>query len=451
LDDTSTPRPRSVDSPTFARIRALAVPAILANAAVPLLGLVDTAVIARVGEASDLGAVGLGALVFNSLYWSLGFLRMSTTGLVAQAWGASDEQAALVIVRAMLLAVVAGLAVWLLRAPLGELALTLLEPSPEVSSPLSAYIEARMWGAPGTLFTFVVSGALIGLGRMRALLALQLTLNGLNLAFDLFFVLGLGWKVQGLAYGTALAETLAALASAAVLARLDISFRSLWQRRQVLFERSALSGLWRVNGNLFVRTLALLTGFAWFSRQGAQLGDVVLASNHLLQQLVAFCAFFLDGIAFVAESFVGQAWGARDRGLFVLAVKRTSVVAAAVGVALSSLVWLLGAPLLGLLAPLPEVYATALHYLPFAAGYVLVAVAAWQLDGIFIGATCGRQLRDAALLSLGAFLLAANLLEARFGNAGLWTAMLVYVAARGATLAMFIPRLLAELTPPSAR
>jgi multidrug resistance protein, MATE family len=439
------------DSPTYRRIRALAVPAILANAAVPTLGLVDTAIIARVGDAAALGAVALGAFFFNCLYWALGFLRMSTTGLVAQARGAgNDDDAALVLGRAAALGLLLGFVALVLQVPFAKLSLFLLDPSPQVTEQVEVYIAARMWGAPATLFASAASGALIGLGRMRALLVVQVAMNGLNLAFNLCFVFGLGWGVRGLGFGTALAETCAAVLSAWVIAR-SFSFRALWSRRKAVLDLRALSALVRVNGHLLLRTLALLLGFAWFSRQGAQLGDDVLASNHVVQQLISFCAFFLDGIAFVAEAFVGQAFGARDRGLFLRAVRRTSVVAACAGFLLSLSLLVSGTALVQMLTPLENVRALATANIPIAAAYVLVAVVAWQLDGIFIGATRGRELRDASLLSLALFLVAGYVLEGAYGNQGLWTAMLLYAGLRGATLAAFFPRLLQAVSSTPAK
>lgn len=439
--------PPSQSAPSYRLILALAWPAILANAAVPLLGLADTAVIGRVGQAHDLGAVALGALVFNCIYWGLGFLRMSTTGLVAQAHGARrPSDVVLVVGRALPFALLLGVVIVLLQGPLNEGALSLLGASDAVNAVVRDYVGARIWGAPATLLTMVVSGCLIGLGRMRALLALQLFLNGSNLALNLVFVLSFDLGVQGLGIGTALAEWSAFLLGFWLLGRAGVPARAVLAQRSALADRSEWLRLFSVNGHIFVRTLAMLIGFGWFSRQGAGMGDGVLAGNHVLQQLISFSAFFLDGVAFVAESLVGAAFGARDRAYFVRVVKRTSLVALGFGAGLAASILGLGPRSIDGLATIPEVRAVAFAHLPFAAAYVLLAIAAWQLDGIFIGATASRELRNASLVSLGVFLVIGNWLAAAHGNAGLWAAMLCYAALRGLTLMAYYPRLLRKVT-----
>lgn len=426
---------------TYRAILQQAWPAILASAAVPLLGFVDTAIVSYVGGDVDLGAVALSTLIFNSLYWALGFLRMSTTALVAQEYGAGRvEEVWRVVARALGLGVVLGLVLMLVRTPLTRVFLAALDPNGAVAAVATGYVHTRIFGAPAVLVQYAVSGALIGVGRTRALLVIQLSMNVVNVLGNLFFVWGLGghWRgVEGIAAGTLCAEWSSAIVGVWILMQARDAPRSrawLSDAKTWFWDAVAWRGVLGVNFNIFLRTLALLTGFAWFTRSGAQLGEQTLAGNHLLQQVVSFSAFFLDGVAFVAESLVGQAIGARDRTQFSLAVKRTSLVALGFAAMLAALVLVLGPSVVTALAPSERVRDIALSHLPLAALYVLVGVVPWQLDGIFIGGARGVALRNAAVVSLVVFWGVAVWWTALAGNTGLWWAMIVYIAMRGVTL-----------------
>ncbi|HEY4529284.1 MAG TPA: MATE family efflux transporter [Luteimonas sp.] len=423
--------------PSRADIIRQAWPIILANAAVPTLGLVDTAVIGHYGNATELGALALGALLFNFVYWSFGFLRMGTTGFVAQARGAGDEaEVRAAFLRALLLAGAIGLALWLLHWPVGLVYFGVMDGSAAVESLAGEYFRARIWGAPAALALFAVSGLLVGLGRSRELLLVQLLLNGLNAGLDVWFAGVLGMGARGIGLGTAVAEW-ATCAVALVVALRVLRARGGGAR---LFEWGRVTDLARIrpalaaNGDILVRTLCLLFAFGWFANAGARFGDVTLAANHILLQLVSFSAFFLDGFAFVAEAHVGAAWGARSRAAFRRSVRLTSELAAATGLLLALAMLLAGGVAVDALTSLPDVRTSALLHLPWAASYVLLSVAAFQLDGVFIGATRTRDMRNAALLSAAAFLLVAWPATALRGNHGLWAAFVLYVVARAAAL-----------------
>lgn len=422
-----------------------ALPIIVANATVPLLGLVDTAVIGNLGGVLDLGAIALGSLMLSFLYWSFGFLRMGTTGFVAQAAGADDEpEVRAILARALLLAGGLGLTLLVLSRPLGELALSLLHGSPDVEQVASRYLEVRLWGAPASLAGLAVRGTLIGLGYSRDLLLLELLLNGLNLVMDLVFAGLMGWGATGVALGTALAEWLSLALSLTVVTyrlrerRTDIEPFWPWAR---IRRRDQLGQLLGANADIMVRTVLLLFGFAWFTDRGARFGDVVLAGNHVLLQFISFGAFFLDGYAFVAEALIGSAIGAGQRARFDLAVRRSTELALLSALVLSGMLLAAGPWLIDLLTDLPDVRLAALRYLPYAALYLLLAVGAFQLDGIFIGATRTRAMRNASLLSTGVFVAAAHWLARWDGNRGLWTAFIVFVVARALALALFYPAL----------
>lgn len=434
----------AVEPLTRGAVARQAWPIILANAAVPALGLVDTAVIGHYGSAVELGALALGALLFNFVYWSFGFLRMGTTGFAAQAAGAGDEaEVRATLARAVLLGAGLGAALLVLQWPVAWLYFALIDGSGAVESVAGEYFRARIWGAPAALVLFACSGLLVGLGRSRELLLVQLLLNGLNAGLDVWFAGALGLGARGIGLGTALAEWGSCAVAIAVVLRVlrarhgDGAPFLPWARIADLARiRAALAA----NGDILLRTLCLLFGFAWFANAAAGFGDVTLAANHILLQLVSFSAFFLDGFAFVAEARVGAAWGARDGGRFRRAVRLTSELAAGTALALALLVLLLGEAIVSALTVLPAVRASAAAHLPWAALYVLLSVAAFQLDGIFIGTTRTREMRNAGLLSLAVFLACAGWLAGRYGNHGLWAAFVVFVVARAVALLPYCRR-----------
>jgi MATE family multidrug resistance protein len=423
----------------------LAWPIILANAAVPLLGLVDTAVIGNFGRVTDLGAIAFGAVIFSFVYWGFGFLRMGTTGFIAQATGARDEpEVRAILGRALLLAGALGLSLIVLQWPIISTALWLLDGSSAVETTAAAYFAIRIWGAPATLGMFALMGALIGLGRTRALLLVQLLLNGLNILLDIWFAGVLGWGAEGIALGTAIAEWISFLFAAGLLLRILRARHAdgrAFLSRQRLLNRARFRRMLAANSDIMIRTLLLVFGFAWFIRQSAQFGDDVLAANHILLQLVSFAAFFLDGYAFVAEAIVGESVGARDQQRFDLAVRRSTELAGVTAILLMLLILAGGTRAIALLTPVEPVRTAAAASLPLAAAYVFCSFAAFQLDGIFIGATRTRAMRDASILALTVFLLAWWPLTRLAGIQGLWLAFVLYVCARAAALGSYYPAL----------
>lgn len=425
------------DAPGYRQIVRLAIPIILANSATPLLALSDIAVIGHFGDVADLGAVALGSLILNFLFWGFGFLRMGTSGFIAQAIGRHDAlEIVATLARALLIAAAIGLALIALQWPLAELAFRLFGGSAAVETIARDFFTIRIWGAPAALGLYVLMGYFIGSGRSRALLATQLLLNGCNLALDWLFAGALGWGAAGIALGTTLSEWLTLLVVGfmtwrllrgevtAVKSQLGAALRSIERLRALLV----------ANVDILIRTLALLAGFVLFTDQGARFGDALLAGNHLLLQLISFSAFFLDGFAYVTEALAGRAFGAGDRRQFFAVVRRATWLAALTALLLALLIVALGPQIIALLTGLQPVQQAATTYLPFAAGYVLLSFAAFQLDGVFIGTTQTRALRNAALLAMAAFIAALPL--ARYGNAGLWSAFLLFVVARAIALGL---------------
>ena len=433
------------DSITYRYLLEKAWPIILANAAVPLLGLVDTAVIGNVGTVTDLGAIAFGALIFSFVYWSFGFLRMGTTGSVAQALGAADQtEIRAVLGRALILAVALGLILIMMQWGIRLVALALLDGSAAVEDVTAQYFNIRIWGAPATLATFALMGVLIGLGNSRQLLLVQLFLNGLNISLDIYFAGVLDWGVEGIALGTIIAEWSTVIFAVWLIMRELNSRRELgsefWPRSRLL-DGAALKKMLAANRDIMIRTLLLVFSFGFFINQSAQFGDVVLAANHILLQLISFAAFFLDGYAFVVESLVGSSLGARRRDSFDIAVKRSSILALVTAAVLALLLLLFGDSVVAVLTDIEPVQAAAQGSLFLAAIYIFFSFAAFQLDGIFIGASFTRQMRNAAILSIAVFLLAWWMLMDRFGVNGLWWAMIIYVSARAYALLLFYPAL----------
>jgi MATE family multidrug resistance protein len=436
---------QNLDSITYRYLIEKAWPIILANAAVPLLGLVDTAVIGNVGTVTDLGAIAFGALIFSFVYWSFGFLRMGTTGSVAQALGAADQtEIRAVLGRALILAVVLGLMLIVMQWGIRLVALALLDGSDAVEEVTAQYFSIRIWGAPATLATFVLMGVLVGLGNSRQLLLVQLFLNGLNISLDIYFAGVLDWGVEGIALGTIIAEWSTVVFAMWLITRELNSRREpsseFWLRSRLL-DAAALKKMLAANRDIMIRTLLLVFSFGFFINQSAKFGDVVLAANYILLQLISFAAFFLDGYAFVVESLVGSSVGARRRDSFDIVVKRSSILALVTATALALLLLVFGDLAVAVLTDLEPVQTAAQGSLFLATIYIFFSFAAFQLDGVFIGASFTRQMRNAAFLSIAVFMFAWWILMDRFGVNGLWWAMIIYVAARADALLLFYPAL----------
>ena len=428
----------------------LALPIILANAAVPLLGLVDTAVIGQMGTTADLGAIALAALVFSFVYWGFGFLRMGTTGFIAQAVGAQDQDELHALVfRTLFLGLAIGVVLIVLQKPIELTATYFLHASPEVNALVRDYFYIRIWGAPATLITFSLLGTLIGMGWTKQLLWVQLFLNGLNIALNVLFVVVFDLGVKGIALGTVLAEW-AALFFALYWVFSKLQLRHPIQRYQALrsqvFRLDRLLALLQVNSDIMIRTLALITGFAWFARQGAQFGDATLAANHILLQFVSLSAFFLDGYANVAEMLAGQAYGANNKERFQHTVKRSTVLAGGTAFLLSLTVLLLGTTFIPFLSQDPHVQRIASDYKNLAAFYIFVSFAAFQLDGIFIGVTHSKPMRNSTVLALLVLVGLGSWWAPLYQNTGLWWAFILFVIARAMVLAYYYPKILTHFT-----
>ena len=435
---------------TRRRIVDLAWPIVLANAAVPLLGLVDTAVIGNSGTVADLGAIGLGALIFSFVFWGFGFLRMGTTGFTAQAAGRGDSaEVRATLARALILAGGLGLGLLLLQVPIAWVSLELLGATEEVESLTRDYFSVRIWAAPASLGLFSAMGLLIGLGRTREVLVTQIVLNGINIVLDVVFAGVFGWGVRGIALGTAIAEWTAFLFAALLIRKVLLEERDddedWWPRARIrdLGKARAILG---ANLDIMIRTLFLLLGFGWFTNQSALFGNVALAANHVLLQMISLSAYLLDGYAHATETLVGRAVGTGRRDDFDRTVRLTGELSGVSAVGLAIAIVLLGPWLIAGLTDLEPVREMAGRFLPWTAVYVAVSFAAFQLDGIFIGATATREMRNASVLSCLAFIAVSLLVVPIWGNLGLWSAFILFVLARAVALGVKLPDMRARIS-----
>lgn len=426
---------------THRRVLAIAVPIVLANVTVPLIGLVDTGVIGQLGEAAPIGAVGLGAVVLGGIYWFFGFLRMVTTGLAAQAEGAGDGIGLSAILwRALLTGLGAGVAVIVLQRWLFGGAFLLLDVSADVENLMRLYVEVRVWSAPAAIALFGMTGWLIARERTRSVLIVQAGSNLLNMGLDLWFVLGLGWGVGGVAAATVIAE-MAGLAIGLWLCRDGL--RGLgWARRRLIFEQRAVQQNAAVSRDVFLRSLFLQLIFLSFNFWSARFGDVRLASVQVLMQFLGFFAYALDGFAFAAESLVGQAVGRKDRAALVRSVRLGFLWGLVICAGGSVSLWLAGGVLIDLLTTAPDVREIARLYLPYLLFAPLLGLPCWMLDGVFIGATRGPDMRNMMAVATALYFIAAYPLMRAYGLDGLWVALLLSFVFRGVTLAARYPALL---------
>ena len=420
-------------APTQRKVWALAAPMILSNLSVPLVALVDTAVVGHLPHAHQLAAVAVGGSLYTLLTWAMGFLRMGSTGFAAQAAGRGDGGALRqVLLQGLGLGVCLALLLSLLAIPFSSAALSLMQPSAELDQLARQYFQIRLFGLPASLATYALIGWLLGTQSARGPLAILLTANLLNVGLDLLFVLGLEWGVAGAAWASVIAEWSGALLG-------------LWLTRGALarypghLEGRALQrwSSWRpllaVNRDIFIRTLALQLVFFLITVQGTRLGDATVAANALLLNGLTLTAYALDGLAHAVEALCGHALGARDRH----ALRRALLVAGAWSLLASigfALFFLFGGHwFVALLTDISEIRVLAQVFLPYLAVLPLLAVWSYLLDGLFIGATRAREMRDAMLIALALSLPLAWWLQS-LGNHGLWLAFLAFMGLRSLVL-----------------
>ena len=409
----------------------------VANLTTPLIGIVSTIVIGRLGDATVLGGVAIASVIFDCLFWLFAFLRMGTLAFTAQALGAGEAQEVrALLVRGLAVAALVGAGLIVLQMPLAAVLLDAMGGSEGVTRAARIYFAIRIWSAPLALANYVVLGWLIGQARAGLALAVQIAINITNMAATVGLVLGLDAGIAGAAVAAVVAETVGLVLGVLIARRL--AHEPPGVPRAALLDRARLVRMLSVNRDIMIRTAALITAFLFFTAQGARSGDVILAANAVLNNFLLVSAFFLDGLANAAEQLCGRALGARDRTAFLGAVRLVILWGFGFALAVTAAFALFGPWLVHAMTASEDVRQNALVYLWFVVVSPLLAVFAFAYDGIFIGATWARDMRNLMVLSLLIFLGTWFALRA-FGNAGLWTAFLVHYAARGGLQALRYP------------
>ncbi|MEC9344304.1 MAG: MATE family efflux transporter [Pseudomonadota bacterium] len=428
---------------------ALAAPMTLAYMTTPLLGVADTAVVGRLGDPALIGGLAVGAVLVDLLFTTFNFQRSGTTGLTAQAVGAGDlREVQAILLRALLLAILAGLGMILLAAPMLEAGLWFMAPGGDVAQATSDYFLVRMLSAPFALANYAILGWLIGIGRTGHALAIQTLLNGANIVLSIALGLWLGFGISGVAWATVIAEALACGAGL-LLCRAMMDGGQRPSRARIL-HRAAWKRLVNLNADIMVRSFTLLFAFAFFTAQGARFGELTLAANAVLMHFFIVGGYFLDGLATAAEQIVGRALGANYRAGFVRGLKLTLMTNVALALMLTLLYLGLGPFLIAMMTTVETVRAEAALYLVFAALTPLTGVLAIQMDGVYIGATWSREMSLMMLVSIAVYLLAWWLMIGPLGNAGLWLALHAFLLCRGVTLGLMLGPKLRTAFPATA-
>ncbi len=434
-DEDFTVRPFQIAHRDVLRI---AIPMMIAYLSTPLVGLVATGVIAHMGNESLVGGVALAAVVFDVIFVTFNFLRAATTGFTAQALGAGDrvsEQRTLA--SGLIIALVAGLVLLLLQGPIGTLGLAAMGAQGEVAQAASTYFHWRIWSAPFVLFNFVAFGWIIGRGEALWSMVLQTLLNGLNAGLAYYWVIGLGWGVEGVAIASLVAEAVTALAG--LLLILKKTDPSAWR----LPDLAVLKRSFSVNGDMMIRSFALLIGLTFFTRQSGFLGIDALAANTILLRFYFFGVAFLDGVATAAEQLAGRAVGARYRPAFDRTIRLTTLWGLVFAALVSLAFFAGGGWVIELTSPTAAVTALAKSHLFYVVALPFVGIIAFQMDGVYIGATWSRQMRNLMLASLVVYFAAWAILQPLFGNDGLWVALLLFQGARSIAFRLMLPKLAA--------
>jgi len=418
-------------------------PIMLANAAAPVVGLVDTFVIGQYSTTAALAGIGLGAVIYAIAYWGFSFLRMSTAGLTAQSDGANDQGAVQAhLFRAVPLGLLIGSLIFIFQVLLLAGAFKIFTADPTIENSAHIYIQARLWGLPATLASVALMGWFVGISRSQLALKMQIVLNLINVILSPLFVISFGLGLWGVGIASAIAEW-CGLGAGLWLVFREIKkrggFQGLSLTKTNLLDSNALKKLGITNSNIFIRTMALTVGFSFFGNAAATQGVIFLAGYHILMQFITMVALVLDAFAHTAEAVTGAAYGAKDRERFDKAVRLTTEFSCVFAVLICVAIFLLGPYFINLLTKDLDVIASARTYLPYCALASVIGFAAWQMDGIFIGTTKTREMRNAGIAAVVIYLGIHHLITPTLGGHGIWIAFLCYYVARALTLAVYYP------------
>lgn len=413
------------------QILRIAVPSIVSNITVPLLGLVDLAIVGHLGATAYIGAISLGGMIFNVIYWIFAFLRMGSSGLTAQAYGRNDlPEAALLLTRSLLLAFSISALILLLQVPVFRLATGVMQPSDDILSHLKVYYAICIWGAPPSLGLFALSGWFLGMQDSRSPMFVAILQNVSNIAASLLLVFGCGMKVEGVALGTLIAQYFGFLLALAIYL---VRYRHV--RRLVVWirvpNRSDLLKFFKVNRDIFFRTCCIVAVFLFFTSAGSWQDDTILATNTLLMEFYILFSYIMDGFAFAGEAVGGKFFGAHDPDSFRATVRHLFRWGAVMVVVFTATYMLAGGAIIRLLTNVPEVVSLSSEYVAWTWVLPLAGIAAFVWDGIFIGVTVSRQMLLSSAISTAVFFCAYFLLFPTLANHALWLAFILFLLARG--------------------
>ncbi|MDH3646606.1 MAG: MATE family efflux transporter [Gammaproteobacteria bacterium] len=423
----------------------IATPLILSNITVPLLGMVDTAVVGHLDSPHYIGAVAVGAIIFSFIYTGLNFLRMGTTGITAQTLGTRDNDE-LRTVLGQVLSVAFGMAaiLLLLQVPIGVLALWLINPSADVAAQTEIYYSIRIWSAPAALANFALVGWFIGLHNARAPLFMMILVNIVNIGLDILFVVYLGMRADGVALASVLAEYSGFAVGLFLVAR-ELRLRPGHWIRSRLTDKHRFKRLFAVNANLLIRTMSLMFAFGFLTAMSARQGDIILAANAILLNMQYFMASALDGFANAAEALVGRAIGAKHRDSIKRAIRLSMFWSVVIALMFVVAYAIGGAWIIKLLTDLEPIRAAAILFLPWIILSPIISTWSFLYDGVYVGATLAREMRNTMVFSTFLIFLPAYWLLQPLGNHGLWLSFLLFMAARGLTMWWLLPRKLPTL------
>ncbi|MBL1142448.1 MAG: MATE family efflux transporter [Proteobacteria bacterium] len=419
----------------------LAGPMIIGNISMALLGLVDTAVVGHLESAVYLGGVAVGTVIFDFLYWGMGFLRMGTTGIVAQAHGKNDAtEVRTILMQSILVGLSIAFLILLFQKPIFTLGLSLLEGSSDVKHYAMVYCQWMIWGMPALMILFSVNGWLLGMQNAMSVLRIGIIVNVLNIILDIVFVVYMEMDVRGVALATVISQYSGVVMAFFIISK-QLSDQSGEWSLQKIFNIEKLKGFLSLNHDIFIRTICLIFVFAFFTRESATHGDIVLAANSILLKFYLLMALALDGFNHAAEALVGKAVGEKDKKIFNHAVSLTLKWSFAFGLCFTLFYWLAGKGMIYLLTDIESVREIALVYLPWMIILPLISVWCFLFDGIFIGATRGKEMRNAMLVCTFVFFLPLWYVFQFWGNHGLWLAFTLFIAIRGVSLGLYYFRI----------
>lgn len=413
------------------RIFRLALPNIITNITVPLLGMIDIAIAGRLGSAVYIGAIALGASIFNMIYWNFGFLRMSSSGFTSQAYGARNLTEVMnVLVRSLAIGLGSGLLIVLLQYPVGELAFNLVQSGPESIQHVKTYFRIVVWGAPAILGMYAFQGWFIGMQNARIPMVIAILNNVLNIVLSLSFVYGFGMKINGIALGTVLSQTISLLVAAGFWWKY---YRRLlkYVRKETTWNKPAMQRFFKVNGDIFVRTFLLTLVSTFFTFASSGMGETILAVNALLMQFFMLFSYFMDGFAYAGEALTGRFVGAKNKEYLEWMIRRIFFWGLMVSLAAVVIYSLFPGLILRVMTNDVLIIERAKDFMFWTVLIPVVGFAAFLWDGIFIGATASRQMRNAMVYSSGIFFVSYFIFTPLWGNNGLWLSFILYLLVRG--------------------